>query len=200
MSSGKHDYPGRAGGTRTPTRVAPQRILSPVCLPFHHCPSKPAEILGLSLLLSLGSADVRWVSLRHPLWLRHYPSYQTQAHPTTQKRIGQEDIIRGHHHGPLPNDKTEAQPSPSNPVAYDARRAAGVCQPRPSEMFPSRIPLGGGAPALGTLSWANRAKQDEADFAHKERPDPSGAPRECFSPASLSQAMRAGTLRGGVVL
>lgn len=29
---------GRAGGTRTPTRLTPKRILSPLCLPFHHRP------------------------------------------------------------------------------------------------------------------------------------------------------------------
>jgi hypothetical protein len=30
------DFIGAEGGTRTRTGLAPQRILSPLCLPFHH--------------------------------------------------------------------------------------------------------------------------------------------------------------------
>jgi hypothetical protein len=43
---------GRPGGTRTPTLLSEKRILSPLCLPFHHRPRMESSAWDASIILS----------------------------------------------------------------------------------------------------------------------------------------------------
>ena len=56
------DFVGAEGGSRTRTGVAAQRILSPLCLPFHH-PGKSVTALDFHR-----SVELRLLALLGELW------------------------------------------------------------------------------------------------------------------------------------